>query len=205
MCGCVQVFHLAAAGCEANKEIYSTCANSHTQRDTHRQSQLNAILHGILKIFCFAQFVVFFSRFFLVAFWVPIVCNISAVGGACAGAGAGAAAWLAALFILLCAHYARPATTITMKTVFNEIFEQVSHSQQRASGKRRRGNVFSTYAEKYAAISCCSSEAEPSFFVFFVFCYSWAKCELISQLLIAMGPSQSGNLAIRLRARDSTI
>lgn len=83
---CVQVFHLtlvvfvaalAAAGCEANKEIYSTCANPHTHTHTaHRQSQLNAILHGILKIFCFAQFL-----FFSFAFWVPIVCNISAVGG----------------------------------------------------------------------------------------------------------------------------
>lgn len=48
----------------ANKEIYSTCANSHTHphkqahieyithTHTRWQTQLNAILHGILKIFC---------------------------------------------------------------------------------------------------------------------------------------------------------
>lgn len=172
MCVCVQVFHLAAAaGCEANKEIYSTCANSHTHThsETHRQSQLNAILHGILKIFCFAQFVVFFSRFFLVAFWVPIVCNISAVGGACAGAGAGAAAWLAALFILLCAHYARPATTITMKTVFNEIFEQVSHSQQRASGERRTGKCIFHVCGKVCCNKLLLIRGRAIFFCFFCF------------------------------------
>lgn len=113
---CVQVFHLtlvvfvaamAAAGCEANKEIYSTCANSHTHTHTaHRQSQLNAILHGILKIFCFAQFLFFrllFGCQLCVTFpqweggkWVwQGRCSRCRRGCLCA-----------ALFILLCAHYA---------------------------------------------------------------------------------------------------
>lgn len=65
-------------------------------------------------------------------------------------------------FLFYYAHITRPAT-ITMKTVFNEIFEQVSHSQQQSGaevtererereGKRRkeRGNCsISTYAEKW--------------------------------------------------------
>lgn len=60
----------AAAGCEANKEIYSTCANSHTHTHICRQSQLNAILHGILKNFllCPVCCGFFFSRFSLVFF-----------------------------------------------------------------------------------------------------------------------------------------
>lgn len=158
----------AAAGCEANKEIYSTCANSHTHTHICRQSQLNAILHGILKNFLlcpvccgfflslFSCFFLVFSPVFLVAFWVPIVCNISAVG---AWLSASLPASLPALFILLCAHYARPAT-ITMKTVFNEIFEQVSRTHTgrlRGRARERGGHVFCTYAEKYAAINCSSS------------------------------------------------
>lgn len=58
-------------------------------------------------------------------------------------------------FLFYYAHITRPAT-ITMKTVFNEIFEQVSHSQQElaaAERERERGKggscSISTYAEKW--------------------------------------------------------
>lgn len=112
-------------------------------------------LPSLLWFFSLA-FLLLFSPVFLVAFWVPIVCNISAVG---AWLSASLPASLPALFILLCAHYARPAT-ITMKTVFNEIFEQVSRThtgRPRGRARERGGHVFCTYAEKYAAINCSSS------------------------------------------------
>lgn len=82
---CVQVFHLtlvvfvaamAAAGCEANKEIYSTCANSHTHTYCTQAVAIECNFAWYIKNFLLCP-----VPFFSFAFWVPIVCNISAVGG----------------------------------------------------------------------------------------------------------------------------
>lgn len=140
------------------------CKLTHTH--ICRQSQLNAILHGILNNFllcpvCCGFFLSLFSCFFRLFFSLLFGCQLCATfpqwGRGCQPPCQPAS--LPALFILLCAHYARPAT-ITMKTVFNEIFEQVSRThtgRPRGRARERGGHVFCTYAEKYAAINCSSS------------------------------------------------
>lgn len=154
------VFPAAAA---AAKQIRKFTAL--VQTHTHMQTvaiECNFAWY-IKKFFALPSLLWFFSLAFLLLFFACF--SRCFLGANCVqhfrsgGVAVSLPASLPALFILLCAHYARPAT-ITMKTVFNEIFEQVSRThtgRPRGRARERGGHVFCTYAEKYAAINCSSS------------------------------------------------